>query len=261
MTACGPAGDESPSGAAPFHGRYVATDVQADGRPRPLVAGTEFRLTLDGDRLSAHAGCNSIGGRYTITDNTLRAADLAITEMGCDPARHAQDEWVVALLSTDPTLETTGDGFILHAPTTDVTFVEWTRLHPDRSLATTRWIVDGYIDGTGPDAAVASPMAGGALAMIVFETNGFLTGHDGCNTFGYAGEAGRPASAGLRYDVEGGDTIRFSGDAVVTDMACPDVDTDRFWQVVKGTVHFAIDGDELTLRVPAGRGLVLRASG
>src|SRR6185436_7909228 len=69
---------------------FVATDVEG----QELVADTELRLTFEDGRLAVIAGCNTMVGGYTISDDVLVVDKLAQTQMACDPERHAQDEWV-----------------------------------------------------------------------------------------------------------------------------------------------------------------------
>lgn len=45
-------------------------------------------------RVTASAGCNRLGGAAEITAERIDVGDLSMTEMGCDPALHAQDEWL-----------------------------------------------------------------------------------------------------------------------------------------------------------------------
>ena len=118
-------------------------------------------------------------------------------------------------------------------------------------------MVDGYVEGSDPDSAVSSTSDAGSL---VFGADGFVTGDDGCNSFGFAGEAGEPPTQGLRYEVRG-DEIVFAGSAVITDKACPGRDVDRFWAVLSGTVSWQIDGSRLTLRDGTGRGVTYSAQG
>ncbi len=75
-----------------------------NGQPKPLVAGTRITLNFvaDGHRLGAQAGCNQMGGPASFEGGHLVVDDLATTEMGCDPPRHAQDEWLARFLTSRP---------------------------------------------------------------------------------------------------------------------------------------------------------------
>lgn len=242
-------------GATGIGGEYIGRDVTVDGDPYPLVDGTEIHLRVEDGRLSAGAGCNSLSGEYTLDGDTLAIDGLAMTEMGCDEPRHAQDQWLAELLTASPTVETTDQGFVLRRGGTEIVFVDREIADPDRALVGTTWRLDSIIDGTGPDGAVSQAM--NDRARLVFDANGFVVGHDGCNEFGYAGEADGEPTDGLAYTVDG-DQITFSGAPVTTEIACPDIDTDAFWAVVSGTVTFDIDAARLTLSGD-DRGLGFRA--
>lgn len=245
-------GDGEPSA---YDGEYVGTEVIEDGQPRALVEGTTIRLRLDAGTLTASAGCNTIGGSYTVEDDVLVVRATSMTEMGCGPALHAQDEWLAGVLSSSPDLEATQLGFLLETDTITITFTHRDVVESDRELVGTRWLVDGYVDGTGPDGTSSSAPSNGAL--VVFDESGFVLGHDGCNELGYGGPEGGPTD-GLRYEVDD-DRITFTGAAASTLIGCPDVDTDRFWAVLTGTVTFEVDADRLTLTADDGRGVTFRA--
>lgn len=236
-----------------IEGEYLATEVTEDGARRELVPDTQIRLTLQDGTLGVNAGCNSIGGEYALVDGVLEAGAMSMTEMGCDEPRMAQDQWIAEFLSSSPTLTAVEEGFTLATDTTSITFVDASVVEPDVELVGTTWVVDTFIDGAGPDGA-ASSVPWDTPPTIVFEDNGFVTGTDGCNSFGYGGEQGQEPSEGLAYEVDGG-TIRFSGSAVTTDMACPGVDTTLFWRVVEGDVTWEIDASRLTLTHPDGFGI------
>ena len=250
------AGDPAGVGGDTIEGRYVATEVTENDQPRTLVEDTTVRLRLLDGVLSTSAGCNTIGGDYTIVDGVLQLDAVTMTETGCDPPRTEQDHWLVDFLSSRPEMEPTEDGFVLRTDAAVITFVDHSIAEPDLDLVGTIWLVDGYLDGSGPDAAVSS--ATGDTARLVFDGTGHVTGDDGCNDFGYAGEPGQESTDGLRYELDG-DHITFSGAAVTTDIACPDGDTDPFWAVLSGTVTWNIDGSRLTLLDETGKGVTYRA--
>ncbi|HET9771205.1 MAG TPA: META domain-containing protein, partial [Acidimicrobiia bacterium] len=95
----------TPGAAEPWGRTFLSTSVTENGRPKPLVEGTRISLRFDGDRrhVGAQAGCNSMGGPASFEGGKLVVDDLATTEMGCDPPRHAQDEWVADFLTGRPT--------------------------------------------------------------------------------------------------------------------------------------------------------------
>ncbi|MGH2687416.1 MAG: META domain-containing protein, partial [Actinomycetota bacterium] len=98
----GGAGGEGGGGG--LRGRtFLSESVTGDGRPLPVAAGATIRLTFHDDgRLTASAGCNSMGGPVRLDGGRLVVEGLSTTEMGCDPTRHARDEWLAAFLSGAP---------------------------------------------------------------------------------------------------------------------------------------------------------------
>lgn len=87
-------------------GTYVS--VNDSGSPAPVIADLPIRLTVERDRISAHAGCNTMQGAAHVDDGRLVVASLATTEIGCPPEVAAQEEWVLAMLQARPRLERSG---------------------------------------------------------------------------------------------------------------------------------------------------------
>lgn len=258
LAACGGSEDEPvrSDGGTPRvdDGDYRSTAVEEDGGPRPLVDGTTISLRLDDGRIVVNAGCNTMSGEYRLEDGVLMVDPLATTEMGCDPPRHEQDAWLAELLVSRPTLASLDDGFDLTSGRTTIRFTDRAVVEPDVDLVGTTWEVTGFIDG---DVAMSGPQDGEA-AHVVFDENGFVTGHDGCNGFGYA--TSDDGESGLRYAVDGSE-ITFTGTAASTEIACPgkEEDVERFHAVLRGTVTSRIEASSLTLVAPDGRGVTYAA--
>ena len=246
-----------PPGSFEPAGEYLSEEVTERGAARPLVDGTRIALRFDDGVLGADAGCNSLSGDYRLEGDVLRVGQMGGTEMGCDPERHDQDRWLTELLTAGPRLEPAEDGFVLTSGDTAIRFVDREVADPDQPLVGTKWVVTGFIDG---DVAM-STSGPGDPGQLVFEDNGLVTGHDGCNGFGYGSSPGEEPE-GLAYRVEGG-SITFEGGAVTTDMACPDRedDVERYHAVLRGTVEFEIEGTQLTLVAGDGRGVTFTAAG
>jgi heat shock protein HslJ len=249
--ACGQAPDEARTNGTvtdePWGRAFLSTGVTEDGNPRPLVEGTQIRLNFneDGTGFGATAGCNSMGGTARIEDGQLVVGDLATTEMGCDEARHAQDEWLADFLTGRPAMTLTGPDMVLSGGGTEVRLSDREVADPDRPLRGTKWVVDGVVSG---DAASSVPQ--GAEAFIVFsetEEDAF-GGNTGCN--GMGGKA-----------VVADTTIEFS-EVITTKMFCDDDrgDLERaVIEVLDGEVTFKVEADRLTLNHPDGKGLMLKA--
>ncbi len=258
-TACGePSRSARAAGPAdtagePWGRTFLSTSVTENGEPRPLVEGTRIRLSFSDDRhLGAQAGCNSMGARAEVSGGErgeprrLVVSDLATTDMGCHPPRHAQHEWLGRFLASRPTWQLEGPDLTLEQGSTRIQLADREVADPDRPLQGTRWVVDTIVDGQ-----VASSVPAGAEAYLVFSERGF-TGSTGCNQM----------SGASTVDSTGA-TITFS-DVISTKIACED---DRMrlegavLSVLDGKVAYDVESDRLRLDHPSGRGLGLRASG
>jgi heat shock protein HslJ len=261
LAACGGSEDEpvQSDGGTPQveEGDYRSTAVEEDGAARPLVEGTTIALRLVDGRVVANAGCNTMSGEYEVDGGVLLVDSLATTEMGCDPPRHEQDAWLADVLISRPTISASDDGFDLTSGRTTIRFADRRVVEPDVDLVGTTWEVTGFIDG---DVAMSAPSGGEGAAEVVFGEDGFVTGHDGCNGFGYA--TSDDGQSGLRYAVDG-DEITFEGDPASTEMACPgtEEDVERFHAVLRGTVTVRIEASSLTLIAPDGRGVTYGSRG
>lgn len=222
---------------------FLSTGVTVDGEPFDLVDGTSIQLMFrDGGELGASAGCNSIGGTYRIEGGTLAFEGGGMTEMGCDPDRHAQDDWLVELLGARPTITLAGNDLALTAGTTVVRLLDREVAQPDLGLVGPVWTVDSIITD---DTVASAP--NGAIATLQFFADGRVDVASGCN------------AGGGRYEVSES-AIQFS-DLVKTDMACTDGRGDLEAAVMAilnaGPLTAAIDADKLTLMAgPNGLGLI-----
>ena len=108
------------------------------------------------------------------------------------------------------------------------------------------WEATGFLDA----ASIEAPLEPGTIQFML---NGFVTGSDGCNGFGYVESDGEPQpSDGLLYEIEGNE-ITFSGGRLSTLIGCADTRyMERIEQVLAGTVTYAIEGETLTLTASDG---------
>jgi len=225
---------------------YRSIEVTAGGEPRPLVPGTEIRVTFDGDRLGATLGCNQLGGRFSLERTRLVIEDLSSTEIGCDPALHDQDRWFADFLATRPQLLTSGDELVINDGFTTIVLRDVEVADPDRPLLRTTWVLDGFVDG---DAASSAPTADGADVRLTFELDGSITGGAPC---------GPLSGADLRYDLDGA-SLRIEGTG--GGSACPDApEAQRYATVLAPEMTWRVDADRLTLTDPDGQGATFRAA-
>jgi heat shock protein HslJ len=232
----------SPSPAAP------PTAADLDGRTFlstgatgvTLVEGSQVRLMFTADTISAQAGCNSMGGGYSLTDGVLDLGMLATTEMACEEPLMRQDQWLAGFLDG---AAASLDGSTLMLANGDATLTLGDRevADPDRPLVGTRWLVDGLIN-----ADAVSSMPAGVTAALTFADDR-VDVEAGCNT-------------GSGPVTIGDSTIAF-GPILTTRMACGEAAMSveqAILGVLAGDVTYAVEADSLTLTNGAS-GLTLRA--
>ena len=223
---------------------FVSTAVTQGGEPFELVPDTEIRLTFTDGNLSASAGCNTIGGTYRLDGGTLVFEGGGMTEMGCDPERHAQDDWLSELLGSRPSLSLAGNELGITAGDTVISLVDREIAEPDLPLIGPLWTVDSLFSG---DAVSSLP--DGAVATLQFADDGTLEINAGCNT------------GSGRYTVDG--STMSLGDVVLTDMACAGAGGELEEAVLRvlsaGDLDFSIDAGSLTI-MAGDVGLGLRGS-
>ncbi len=222
---------------------FLSTSVTENGVERPLVPGTTISLRFVDGQLSASAGCNSQGGGYAIEDGALRLGSMFMTEMGCDPDRHTQDEWLSAFLGSRPTVELGDDHLVLAGAGTVIRLLDREVARPDLPLVGTRWTVDALLDGE-----TVSSIPAGLTATLEFTATGQVRVNTSCNEGG----------AGFTVDQA---TMRIS-ELILTERACqPPASTleAAVVAVLGGDIQYTIDDRSLSLTVGAN-GLVLRGT-
>jgi heat shock protein HslJ len=242
------AGATDSGGEQPWGRTFLSTSVTENGQPKPLVDGTRITLNFvaDGHRLGAQAGCNQMGGPASFEGGHLVVGDMATTDMGCDPPRHAQDEWLARFLTSRPQWSRSGSTLTLDNGTTRIVLEDREVADPDRPLQGTKWVVDTIVDRD-----TASSVPAGAEAHLTFEDDNRFGGNTGCNGMG-----------GNSVVHEDRSTITFS-EVITTKMACDD-DRMRVERAVlatlDGDVAYRIDANVLRLDGPGDHGLRLRAA-
>ncbi len=241
LAAC--SGDAAPGGDTGLDGRaFLSTSVTDRGADRPLVDGTQIRISFDDGQVGASAGCNTLGGTYRIENGVLVFEGGGMTEMGCDDARHAQDDWLAEFLGSRPTITQSGSELQLASEGTVITLQDSRVAEPDLPLTGTTWTVDSLISG---DAVSSVP--DGAEATFTFTDDGRVEVNTGCN------------QGSGRFEVTNG-SLRFV-DVAVTEMACegPGGQLEAAVLPLLGAdeVSWAIDAGTLTL-MAGNRGLALR---
>ncbi|MGE5828155.1 MAG: META domain-containing protein [Micromonosporaceae bacterium] len=251
LVACGQGGRPGPAGGgtvARIDGRtFLSIAVTENGAPRPLVAGTRISVGFEQGKINANAGCNHLGGEYSVDAATLVVPQLAMTDMACLPVeRMAQDTWLADLLTGRPSIDLDGDTLVLARGSVELRMLDRKTVNPDRPLAGPRWRVESIITGE-----VASSAPQEVEAYFTFTADGQVSGNTGCNDFHGVYQAAT-------------ETITF-GQMGMTKKACQGA-ANRLEVAVtalfaRGPVRFAIDADQLSLtRADGTGGLQLRAA-
>jgi heat shock protein HslJ len=229
-----PAGRSARDGLA---GReFWSTAVQG----RDLVPDTRVRLVFNVDgTVGASAGCNSMGGTWSLDGTTLRVEIGQMTEMGCPDDRFAQDDWLIGWLASGLTATTEADGLILMGAGVTMTLIDREVADPDLPLEGTTWVLNGLELGTGNDGVVSSVPSGVRATLRIDGDQ--LAVDTGCNT--------GTAPASVDSD---GLTI---GHLALTKRGCERDATEverMMTEVLHGVVRVEIDGRTLRLTSPGG---------
>ncbi|MCP2273524.1 META domain-containing protein [Actinokineospora diospyrosa] len=232
-------GESPQSGPTPSGKTFTANSASDKGTPHALVPGSSVSLNFHEDgRLTANAGCNTIGGTVSFSGGTLQPGELSITEMACDAPLHDQDQWLAKLLEAKPTWRLDGDKLTLASAETELVLTE-----PKKAaLAGPTWTVESLLVG---ETAASNPAAGQASLTFAADRVNIQTG---CNS----GSATYTAA---------GSTLKFEP-PLLTKMACADGSSEVENAIVAAlgqATEYSIEGQTLTL-TNGDKGLRLRAS-
>ena len=239
LAACGDdsSGSDASSDASPtpvtgadLAGRtFVSTSVTGF----KLIDGTEIRISFEEDHLSASAGCNTVGGAYTVENDLISVSEPSATLMACDPQLMAQDDQLIGFLTDDPTITVSGDVLTLTGAEVTVEMQEEGSGGGNGApLVGTTWTLDAIVDG---DSASSVP-SGVEPPTLEISDAGEASVFTGCN------RGGAP--------VEVRDTSLTFGPLRLTRMACGDDATAveaAVTSVIDGKVDYSINGDVLTV--------------
>ena len=242
FTACSagasPGASSSPGTSGGVEGRtFLSTAVRA----QTLVAGSRIRLSFANGQLTANAGCNTMSGAYRIEAGTLKASQLATTDMGCEQGLMAQDQWVAGLFD-GASIALDGNTLTLARNGVTVTLLDRVVADPDRPLLGTRWVVDGLISG-----AVAQSVPAGATAALTFH-EASVDIETGCNS---GSATATVANASIAFGPITMTAVLCAADIMAVERAV--------LSALGGTATYTIQATSLTLEA-GGNGLMLRAA-
>lgn len=241
LAACSSAGgavSPSPANASLDSRTFLSTAVQG----QTLVPGSTVRLSFKDGQLGINAGCNHMGGAYSIVDGKLKTGQMMMTDMACQEPLMKQDTWVSAFLDR-ATVMLAGDTLTLKNGDVTMTLTDREVADPDRPLVGTKWVVDGIISGD----AVSSVPVGVTAGLVI--TGDTMQVDTGCNT----------GSAPVQVTA----TTMTIGPMMLTKKACQANEGAMEAAVVSaltGEVTYSIEADRLTITSKSGAGLMLRAA-
>ena len=230
-------------GRGPLVGRtFLSQAVTVAGEPRPLIAGTQMRLTFEDDgRISAWAGCNRRGGRVVIERDRIVIADSFTTLAGCDAERTEQDRWLSTVFAADPAYMIDGPLLRLTFDDTTIELLDSEIADPDRPLLGTRWHLEAMIN-------MSTRLMQGAVVTVVFDGGRVDVAIEGCNE-----STAHTTITSAEIQV---DSLVSSG------RACARAETTAqaaIAAVLDGKIRYSIDAGTLRLTHPSGQELLLRA--
>ena len=211
-----------------------------------LVAGTHVSLTFSTNgSVSADAGCNNLSGTGRVSGGRLIIGDLRQTQLGCEPGRMNQDEWLARFLTAKPAWSLAGDQLQLASGTVLLTLTDRSVTSPDHELTGTRWVIDASTTG-----GTAASVPHGISAYLTIDSAGHISGSTGC----------APITGTAHI---GGTTITVASLAPAKGTCAPQAATvdAAVRDTLRGSVAYTIQADTLILTNPDGHSLHLRASG
>jgi heat shock protein HslJ len=134
---------------------------------------------------------------YRIDGGVLHISGLSTTEMGCDAALHAQDDWFANLLWSSPTIALNEPELTLQSTNVSITFLDRELASPDLPLVGTQWVLNAVGDGQTVGSGI-----GYDQATLSFDDAGNVSVFTACQTGTgrYAADASTITFEGLSYD-------------------------------------------------------------
>lgn len=158
-------------------GELVAVDL-----PPPFGEGDQLRASFEDGEVTFAATCNTMYGTVSLDGDVLVVDSVGGTEMGCPGAGVEQDEWLVDLFTSRPTLDARDVGFSLEGELADLVLLppEAAPGDDDLPLEGTRWELTGIEEREGDSVGfLAVPPEVDAWMEIADGQVSFRTGCNG----------------------------------------------------------------------------------
>lgn len=188
---------------------FTSTKVTHEGAPRPLVPDTRIEVRFPLGLVSIQAGCNSYASEVQIRSDRLVLEEIVGTEVGCVPALHEQDGWLVEFFTAEPGWKLDGELLTL---TSGATVIELRESESHQGQG-----VPPIFFPTLAEPATGYPDALAIGTLVQRRGCVFLEGTDGSRTlliwpFGWSIQATEDGS--LRVLDENGTPVREIGEEV-----------------------------------------------
>lgn len=198
--------------------------------------------------ISGFSSCNHYFGEIAIDGANVTISGVGGTEMGClDTGVMEQESAYYSALSAAQTIARDGNSLVIGYEGGELryTLQEPT---PDAALVGTEWQLHTFLSGETADST-ASSLIGDSTITLVFNEDGTVGGHGGCNSYGG------------NYLVEG-ESLTIS-ELVSTLMACEAEGVTEqesvYLDALGRAESYSIEGNQLTIYYPGG-GLVFAAA-
>lgn len=176
-----------------FDGTWVLNAIEGGGSS---LEGADIIMEISGDQIAGHAGVNRFFGKFA---QGLVVGPIGTTMMAGPPHQMKQEQQFLDLITRAESWVVEGGSLVVNANDLSAVFAP---LIGDLSGGV--WQLSGYNNGTG---GFTTPVPG-TLVTAEFDTEGFVTGSAGCNS--YRG----------RYELADGEISL--GPVMSTKMGCPD---------------------------------------
>ncbi len=84
---------------------FKSTSVTVNGKRYTLASKEPISIRFENKSLSIKAGCNTLGGNFSISKGVLRAQSLFSTKMACTEKLMDQNVWLNEMISGKPRLQ------------------------------------------------------------------------------------------------------------------------------------------------------------
>jgi len=250
--ACNPAGGEPAANETESENGVTLEELEgttwvlesfgpADNPTEPLPnAVPTLHFENMGD-INGFSSCNSYFGEIALDGANVTISGVGGTEMAClDAGVMEQESAYYSALSAAQTIARDGESLVIGYEGGELRYTMQAPT-PDASLTGTEWQLHTFVEGETADAAASSLIAD-SMVTIMFNEDGSVGGHGGCNSYGG------------QYQVDG-ESLTIS-DLVSTLMACEAEGVTEqetmYLNALETAESYSIEGDQLTINYPGG---------